>query len=155
LFRRTLATSTTGQINMLADGPVIRDDGELFVYLQVGGFTGRIMEFAPDGTMVRSFGASAETEVFDHAGSLALGTDGLVFLAVGTAVFEFDRQLTVRWRLGTMDRVDRAFATLTPAGDLMVHTEHDQMLAIVSDSAGIATAGWPMGPGDERNAMSR
>ncbi len=155
VYRAMLARSTTGQQQMLAGAPVVRADGEVFVYLRVGGPGGRLIEVSPSGAIVRTVSAESSTEYFDDAGSVALGADGTVFLAVGSAVTAFDETLHERWRLATGESVDRAWTMLTPAGDLLVHTASNQLLAIASGSPGLPAAGWPLGPGDARNGNAR
>jgi hypothetical protein len=155
VFRAMVARSTTGQSNMLAAGPVIRDDGEIFVYLRVGGVGGALYEYSAAGMRVASFAAESASEVFDDGGNIAIGRDGTVYLAVGRAVYALDRSLHVRWMLPTMERVDRAWSILSPSGDLLVHTERDRVLVIATDSPGASDAAWPMSRGDERNGNGR
>lgn len=160
VFRVPLMRTTAGQSDLRLGRPVIGADGTLYVYANGhrddAPYTGALVALDRDGAERWRFVADASVQEFFLHGTHVLGDAGLVYLAIGDGVHAIEtRDGTERWSLPTESAVNRPQIALGPGGDLLVHTDDDELLVIATESTGLADAPWPAPAGDVRNANAR
>ncbi|MCA9608302.1 MAG: PQQ-binding-like beta-propeller repeat protein, partial [Myxococcales bacterium] len=160
IFRVPLMHTTRGQNDLRLGRPLIDADGSIYVYANGhrddAPYTGALIAFDRDGAERWRFVADASLQEFFLHATHVLGDAGLVYLAIGDGVHALDtRDGTEVWALPTERAVNTPQIALGPGGDLLVHTDDDELLVIATESTGLAAAPWPAPAGDLRNANAR
>ncbi|MDP3216042.1 MAG: hypothetical protein Q8S73_18180 [Deltaproteobacteria bacterium] len=157
-WRTELARSVRGQVDLLMGGPVVGPGGVVYVYVNVhrsDGGTGRLQAIRPDGSLAWAFAAAATRADYNRYATHVVGDAGVVYLGVGRSVSTVGGDGRLRWTLPVPEGVNASAPVLSPAGDLAVHTDDDQLLVIATESSGPANTAWPSSNGDSRNANAR
>lgn len=158
LWRTELARSVRGQVDLLMGGPVVGPGGVVYVYVNVhrsDGGTGRLQAIRPDGSLAWAFAAAATRADYNRYATHVVGDAGVVYLGVGRSVSAVGGDGRLRWTLPVPEGVNASAPVLSPAGDLAVHTDDDQLLVIATESSGPANTAWPSSNGDSRNGNAR
>lgn len=160
IFRVPLMRTTRGQTDLRLGRPVVGADGTVYVYAnghrEGESFTGALHAFDRDGEERWRFVANASMQEFFLHGTHALGDAGLVYLAIGDAVYAIDaRDGGERWALRPGTAFNVAQLALGPSGDLAVRSDGDELFVIATESRGLADGPWPAPEGDGRNANAR
>lgn len=159
LWRVNLARSTRGQVDLLMGAPVVGADGTVYVYVNVhrggGGASGELVAVRRDGTRAWGFGASATRTDYQRYATHAVGRAGVIYLAVGRALYAVGEDGRLRWTLAIPEGANASAPVLSPNGDLALHTDDDRLLVVATESAGAAPSAWPLTGGDARNGNAR
>ena len=159
IWRLDLARSTLGQVDLLMGAPVIGADGTVYVYLNVhrggGGASGELVAVRRDGSRAWGFGASATRTDYQRFATHAVGRAGVIYLAVGRALYAVGEDGRQRWTLAIPEGANASAPVLSPNGDLALHTDDDRLLVVATESAGAAPSAWPLTGGDARNGNAR
>jgi|GEM_PF-1445863 len=158
LWRVNLARSTRGQVDLLMGAPVVGADGTVYVYVNVhrgGGASGELVAVRRDGTRAWGFGADATRTDYQRYATHAVGRAGVIYLAVGRALYAVGEDGRQRWTLAIPEGANASAPVLSPNGDLALHTDDDRLLVVATESAGAAPSAWPLTGGDARNGNAR
>jgi outer membrane protein assembly factor BamB len=175
LWSRELGPSPSGQSGLVTGGPVIGENGLVYVYiayskLPVTRITGDIDEVVEPG---KDFGwliafddqgnerwrheapHPSFAEYREHATHLA-GDDGLIYLAISSGVFALDANTgEVRWQRTDLGRIRTPRLSMSPNGDLLVQVVGEGLYYLATGAHGLAVSPWPAPGGDRRNLNSR
>ena len=158
LWRTELARSTRGQVDLLMGAPVVGTGGTVYVYVNVhrsDGGTGQLQAIRRDGSRAWAFAAPATRTDYSRFATHVVGDAGVIYLGVGRSVSAVGEDGRLRWMLPMPEGVNASAPALSPTGDLVVHTDDDQLVVIATESSGAANTAWPSSNGDSRNANAR
>jgi PQQ-like domain len=175
VWARDLGPSPSGQFGLATGGPIIGEDGAIYVYIAYSkqpvtrpvGHVDEVVEPGEDLGWLIAFEATGEERFRDaaphggfadydeHATHLA-GDDGAIYFATAKGVFAVDaRDGSARWQRMDLGRIDNPRLTLSPDGDLLVQTASDELIYLATDAHGAADSPWPLPGGDRRNLNAR
>ena len=158
IWRLDLARSSRGQVELLMGAPVIGADGTVYVYVNVhrgAGARGELVAVRRDGSRAWGFAATATRTDYQRYATHAVGRAGLIYLAVGRALYAVGEDGRQRWTLAIPEGANASAPVLSPNGDLALHTDDDRLLVVATESAGAAPSAWPLTGGDARNGNAR
>ena len=163
LWSRELGPSPDGQNGLVAGGPVIGENGLIYVYIaysklpvtRVVGDVREVVEPGKDFGWLIAFDDQGNerwrheapnasfSEYREHATHLA-GDDGLIYLGISSGVFALDANTAeVRWQRTDLGRIRTPRLSMSPNGDLFVQAEGDRLYYLVTAAHGLAVSPWP------------
>jgi outer membrane protein assembly factor BamB len=174
LWSRELGPSPDGQSGLVTGGPIIGENGLIYVYiayskLPVTRVVGDIDEVVTPGKDLgwliafddqgnerwRHDAPQSVTEYREHATHLA-GDDGLIYLGISSGVFALDANTAeVRWQRTDLGRIRTPRLAMSPNGDLLVQVEDNRLYYLATGAHGLAVSPWPAPGGDRRALNSR
>lgn len=161
----TIMRTSSGQTELLIGPPVVTERGDVAVYVHGTRDTsprGALELFAADGTQRWTFPAAraarstpAGGAVFSGEATHLVGRAGIVYLAMGNSVYAVDAiDGSERWRLEGLGDVNEPGVNLSPNGDLYVRDAEGTLLAIATESFGLAASPWPIPGGNARLSLA-
>lgn len=154
LWRRTLASSSSGQTGFVSGAPVVGPDGGVHVFLKLGSGRGTLHTYSSSGAPVRTISIASGAQDFLHDATTTIDSRGTIYVATGNTVLATNEGSTV-WSRVIADGVSRAAPALSPFGDLYVISDSNELVAIAANSPGEAQSGWPSARGGARNRNAR
>lgn len=155
--------TSSGQTELLIGPPVVTSRGDVAVYVHGTREPprGALEVYAPDGARRWTFVAPraprstpAGGAVFSGEATHLAGRAGVLYLAMGDAVYAIDEDSRERWRVEGLGDLNEPGVNLSDNGDLYVRDADGALTAIATESAGLAASPWPIPGGDARLSKS-
>lgn len=160
----TIMRTSSGQTELLLGPPVLTASGDVAVYVHGTreGPRGALELYAPDGARRWAFVAPrarrstpAGGAVFSGEATHLAGHAGLLYLAMGHAVYAVEADGTERWRVEGLGDLNEPGVNLSDNGDLYVRDAGGVLTAIATESFGLAASPWPIPGGSARLSNAR
>jgi len=152
----TLMRTTSGQTSLLLGPPVLTAAGDVLVYVHGTRPEPGALEAWREGERRWSFVAPraprsspAGGAVFSNVATHLVGSRG-IYLAVGDTIYALDEDAEERWRVAGLGDLNEPRINLSPNGDLYVVDAEWTLVAVATESRGLAASTWPIPGGDHR-----